>query len=83
MDISQVESFSVVNRVDDNLLEHFQALKQGSSLKISLKPTRDGIIGDANIEAQVTMSELVNLDLSGSSYSQKHRLALGIDNPRG
>ena len=52
-------------------------LKQGSALKIGLKPNRDYSIGDADMEAQVTMAELVRLGLSGSAISQKYRLVVG------
>jgi hypothetical protein len=65
--ISQGESFSVVIRVDDNLVEHLQVVKQGSTLKIGLDPNRDYSIINATMEAEVTMPELVGLDLSGSS----------------
>jgi len=65
--ISQGESFSVVIRADDNLVEHLQVVKQGSTLKIGLKPNRDYTIINATMEAEVTMPELVGLDLSGSS----------------
>ena len=67
VEIKQGESFSVIIRVDDNLVEHLQVVKQGSTLKIGLKPNRDYTIINATMEAEVTMPELVGLDLSGSS----------------
>ena len=67
MDISQGESFSVVIRIDDNLVEHLNVIKQGDTLKIGLDPTRDFNIQNATMEAKVTMPELTGLDLSGSS----------------
>jgi len=67
VDISQGESFSVVIRVDDNLVEHLQVVKEGSTLKIGLDTNRDYTIINATMEAEVTMPELVGLDLSGSS----------------
>lgn len=67
VDISQGESFSVVIRVDDNLVEHLHVVKQGNTLKIGLDPTRDFNISNATMEAKVTMPELTSLDLSGSS----------------
>jgi hypothetical protein len=57
----------VVIRADDNLVEHLQVVKQGSTLKIGLKPNRDYTIRNATMKAEVTMPELVGLDLSGSS----------------
>lgn len=65
--ITQGESFSVVIRVDDNLVEHLNVVKQGSTLKIGLKPNRNYIIRNATMEAEVTMPELVGLELSGNS----------------
>jgi hypothetical protein len=65
--IKQGENFRVVIRVDDNLVEHLNVVKQGSTLKIGLKPTRSYNIINATMEAEVTMPELVGLDLSGSS----------------
>ena len=67
VDITQVESFSVVIRVDDNLAEHLHVVKQGSTLKIGLDPSRSYTIVSATMEAEVTMPELLALDLSGSS----------------
>jgi hypothetical protein len=66
VDISQGESFSVVIRIDDNLVEHLQVEKQGSTLKIGLKPDVS-IVSNATLEAEITMPELAGLDLSGAS----------------
>ena len=38
VDVRQGDTFGVVIRVDDNLVEHLRVLKQGSTLKIGLKP---------------------------------------------
>lgn len=67
VDVMQGENFRVVVRVDDNLVEHLDIVKQGSTLKIGLKPNRIYNIRNATMEAEVTMPELVGLDLSGSS----------------
>jgi hypothetical protein len=67
--ISQGESFSVIIRVDDNLVEHLQVVKQGNTLKIGLKPNRDYTIRDATMQAEVTMPELTGLDLSSASHA--------------
>ena len=67
VDITQGESFRVVIRVDDNLVEHLQVVKQGRTLKIGLDPNRDYTIIKATMEAKDIMPELVGLDLSGSS----------------
>jgi hypothetical protein len=69
VDINQGESFSVIIRVDDNLVEHLQVVKQGSTLKIGLKPNRNYTIRNATMEAEVMMPELTGLDLSGASHA--------------
>lgn len=67
VDITQGENFSVLIRVDDNLIEYLDIRKQGSTLRIGLKPSRNYIINNATLAAEVTMPELVGLDASGSS----------------
>jgi hypothetical protein len=67
VDVTQGEEFSVVTRIDDNLVEHLNVVKQGSTLKIGLDPTQSYTILDATMEAEVTMPELVGLELSGNS----------------
>jgi hypothetical protein len=66
--ISQGESFSVVIRADDNLVEHLQVVKQGSTLKIGLKPNSPDI-RSATLQAEITLPELTRLDMSGSSHA--------------
>ena len=68
VNISQGESFSVVIRADDNLVEHLQVVKQGSTLKIGLKPNSPDI-RSATLQVEVTMPELTGLDMSGSSHA--------------
>jgi hypothetical protein len=65
VDISQGDEFSVVIRVDDNFEEYLQVGKEGSTLKIGLEQNR--IYSDATLQAEITMPELVGLDLSGGS----------------
>lgn len=67
VEIRQAESFSVVVRVDDNIVEHLQVVKRGSTLEIGLKPGNSYDISDATMEAEVAMPELTGLELSGSS----------------
>ncbi len=67
VDITQGESFSVVIRVDDNLVEYLNVVKQGSTLRIGLDPNRFYTIRNATMEAEVTMPELLRLGLSGAS----------------
>ena len=67
VEITQGEDFSVVIRVDDNLVEYLDVAKQGSTLRIGFDPNRSYTILDATMEAEVTLPELVGLDLSGNS----------------
>jgi len=66
VDIKQGENFSVIIRVDDNLVEHLQVEKFGSTLKIGLKPDVSKV-SNATLEAEITMPELTGLDISGAS----------------
>jgi hypothetical protein len=81
VDISQGETFSVVVRLDDNLLQYLEVVKQGSTLKIGLKTDR--ITRSATLEAEVTMPELTGLDLSAASQVTitgfKSASALNVD----
>ena len=81
VDISQGETFSVVVRIDDNLLQYLEVVKQGSTLKIGLKTDR--IIRNSTQEAEVTLPGLAGLDLSGASQGTisgfKSTSALNVD----
>ena len=66
VDIKQGESFSVIIRVDDNLVEQLQVEKFGSTLKIGLEPAVS-IVSNATLEAEITMPELTGVDMSGAS----------------
>jgi hypothetical protein len=69
VDIRQAEQFSVVIRVDDNVLPYLQVVKQGATLNIGLEPGRVYGIRNATMQAEVTMPELAGLDLSGGSQA--------------
>lgn len=68
VDISQGETFRVVIRADDNLVEHVQVVKEGNTLRIGLKPGRSYTLIDSTLEAEVTMPEFARADLSGGSH---------------
>jgi hypothetical protein len=68
VDVSQGEPFKVVIRVDDNLVEHLQVVKEGTTLKIGLEPGTSYNLVDATLEADVRMPALVGADLSGGSH---------------
>lgn len=63
--VSQDDTFSVIIRVDDNFAEYLQVGKEGSTLKVGLEQNR--IYSDATLQAEITMPELVGLELSGGS----------------
>jgi len=67
-EITQGDSFSVVIRTDDNLVQYLEVIKRGSTLKIGLKPGRSYSIRKATMKAKVSMPELTGLDLSGASH---------------
>jgi len=83
VDISQGDTFSVVIRIDDNLVQYLEVVKRGSTLKIGLEPARRYGIRNATLESQVTMPELTGLDLSGASHGTitgfKSTKALDVD----
>ena len=66
VDVSQGDTFSVIIRVDDNLVEHLQVVKEGTTLKLGLKQNR--IYGSSTLQAEITMPELTGLELSGGSH---------------
>lgn len=63
--VRQGDTFSVVIRIDDNLVERLNVVKEGSTLKIGLDQIRS--YENVTLQADVTMPELVGLDLSGGS----------------
>lgn len=67
VEIHQSESYGVVVRVDDNIVQHLQVVMRGSTLEIGLKPGNTYNINDATLEAEVSLPELTGLELSGSS----------------
>jgi hypothetical protein len=68
VEVSQGDTYSVVIRVDDNLVEHLQVVKEGNSLKIGLKPGRSYNLENVTMEADVTMPELTGAVLAGGSH---------------
>jgi hypothetical protein len=68
VDISQGDTFRVIIRADDNLIEHVQVVKEGSTLKLGLKPGTSYNLIDATLAAEVTMPEFSGADLSGGSH---------------
>lgn len=79
VNITQGDDYRVSIRVDDNVVEYLDVIKQGSTLKIGLDPERSYTILSATMEAEVTMPALVGLDLSGSSDAH----ITGFESPDG
>jgi hypothetical protein len=67
VDISQGETFGVIVRIDDNLLQYLEVVKQGSTLEIGL--TTDRITRDSTLEAKVILPVLTGLDLRAASQA--------------
>jgi hypothetical protein len=65
LDISQGDTFSVVVRVDDNLVQYLQVVKEDSTLKIGLEPDRTYV--DTTLQAEVTMPQLTRLTVRHGS----------------
>ena len=68
VDIRQGDDFSVVIRVDDNLVERLEVAKKGDTLKIGLERGRYSF-RNATLQAEVTMPALTGMDLSGASHA--------------
>lgn len=70
VEISQGAEFKVVIQVDDNLVDHLNVVKRGSTLMIGLEPLQNFDLQNVTLKAEVTMPELVGLNLSGASRAQ-------------
>jgi hypothetical protein len=68
VDVSQGDTYRVIVRADDNVMEHVEVSKSGDTLKIGLKPRRSYQLKNTTLEAKVTMPALVGLDLSSGSH---------------
>ena len=68
VEIRQGEPFSVVIRVDDNLVENVRVVKEGSTLKIGLKPGQSYNLENVTLEADITMPVLTGAILSSGSH---------------
>lgn len=67
VDIHQGKEFSVLVRVDEQLAEYVEVIRQGDTLRIGLNPDYSYTTTNATMQAEVTMPELTGLHLSGSS----------------
>jgi len=67
VDIRQGESYSVMIRIDDNLVRCLDVYTSGGTLHIGFKP-ECWINNATTMEAQITMPRLAGLNLSGASH---------------
>jgi hypothetical protein len=65
VEVNQGDEFSVVVRIDDNIVEYLQVEKTGDTLKIRLEGNR--IYDASTLQAEVTMPSLTGLEVSGGS----------------
>ncbi len=65
VNIEQGDSYKVVIRIDDNLLDDLEIAKRGDQLEIGFK--RNIVTRNATMEADITMPKLRGVDLSGAS----------------
>ena len=68
VDVSQGDRFSVIIRVNDELVEDLNVVKQGTTLQIGLQPGRSYNLKNVTLEADITMPELIGADLAGGSH---------------
>lgn len=65
VEVSQGDEFSVLVRVNENLVEYLQVEVLGDTLKIGLEQNR--VYANATLQAEVTMPTLTGLDVSGGT----------------
>jgi len=66
--ITQGDTYSVVVRVDDNLVDRLLVEQDGNRVKIGLQPTT--LVTRATMEAEITLPRLSWLNASGASQAQ-------------
>ena len=65
VEVSQGDEFSVLVRVNENLVEYLQVEVVGDTLKIGLEGNQ--IYANATLQAEITMPTLTGLEVSGGS----------------
>lgn len=81
LDLRRGESYSVVIRIDDNLVDYLEVVQEGGRLRIGMKR---GSYSNVHLEADVTMPHLEELGLSGGSeaglsgFSSESRVSLSL-----
>jgi len=74
VDIRQSEQYGVVVQVDSELVDDLIIEKSGDTLKIGLDPHRLTNFNGKTLKAEISMPELIDLELSGASRAYLHNL---------
>jgi hypothetical protein len=69
-EVTQGSNYAVSVTVDDNLVEYLDVRVDGDTLHIGLKPRISLGFRNTTLRAQVTMPDVVGLDLSGATRTQ-------------
>jgi hypothetical protein len=75
--ITQGESYSVVVRIDDNLVESLMAEQDGNRVNIGLEP--NALVRRGTLEVDITLPSLTVLEVSGASQAQMNGFTLADD----
>jgi hypothetical protein len=67
VDVNRSDDYQVVVRVDDNLEQYLEVVKEGNELRIGLETGRAYSLSDATLEAEIDMPALTGVTLSGAS----------------
>lgn len=73
--ITQGDAYSVVVRVDDNLVDRLLVEQEGNRVRISLQPST--LVTRATMEAEITMPRLSRLNAGGASQVQLNGMETG------
>ncbi len=68
-EITRADSFGVEITADDNLFDHIQVTKQGTTLQITLDETHQYSFGPNTLKAKLTLPTLTGVTLSGASHA--------------
>jgi hypothetical protein len=67
VEVNQGSSYSVVIRIDDNLEDYLDVEQRGGEVRIGLDPNNNYAYDTITIEVEITMPELMAIDISGAS----------------
>ncbi len=70
VEVSQGNEYSVIIRIDDNLVDYLEVSLVGSELNIGMESGRNYGFTSITLEAEVTMPELSAIDASGASNAR-------------